>query len=318
MYKHLISTQRSQIFAYIQCGKDAKFIAEALNVHVSTIYRELARNCNKRGGYAHNAHEMAMERQERITKNATISKKVKFECLQRIRVDQWSPEEISGAFRKKGVKVSHTTIYKWVREDKIAGGTLFENLRHKGRRRKENPYRHASTHNIPNRISIKDRPAEADGKRFGDWEMDLIIGKNGYQAILVLVERSTGYVIIHRLKHGKKAKELAKDVIRLLYAYKVQGVLTITTDNGSEFSQHGMITEALKGVVVYFADPYSSWQKGLVEYTNKLIRQYIPKGSDFDDISPHELMEIQKKLNNRPRKKLNYSSPKTEFFRHFA
>lgn len=318
MYKHLISTQRSQIFAYRQCGKDAKFIAAALNVHVSTIYRELARNCNKRGGYAHNAHEMAMERQERIVKNARISNKVKFECLQHIRADQWSPEEISGTFRKNGVKVSHTTIYKWVREDKIAGGNLFENLRHKGHRRKGNPYKHASAKNIPNRTSIKDRPAEADGKRFGDWEMDLIIGKNGFQAILVLVERSTGYVIICRLKHGKKAKELAKEVIRLLYAYKAQGVLTITTDNGSEFSKHGMITKALKGVVVYFADPYSSWQKGLVEYTNKLIRQYVPKGSDFDDISPHKLMEIQKKLNNRPRKKLYYSTPKSEFFRHFA
>lgn len=318
MYKHLISTQRSQIFAYRQCGKSAKFIAQALNVHVSTVYRELSRNSNKRGGYAHNAHEMAMERQERIAKNATISMKVKFECLQHIRVDQWSPEEISGTLRKKDIKVSHTTIYRWVKEDKLAGGTLHEHLRHKGRRRRENPYKTASARNIPDRVSIRERPAAADGKRFGDWEMDLIIGKNGYQAILVLVERSTGYVIIHRLKHGKKAKDLAKDVIRLLYAYKTRGVLTITTDNGSEFAKHALITKALNGVVVYFADPYASWQKGLVEYTNKLIRQYIPKGSDFNEISPPKLMEIQKKLNNRPRKKLNYSTPKIEFFRHFS
>lgn len=225
MYKHLISTQRSQIFAYKHCNKSAKFIADAIGVHVSTIYRELSRNSNKRG---------------------------------------------------------------------------------------------ASARNIPDRTSIKDRPPEADGKRFGDWEMDLIIGKNGYQAILVLVERSTGYVIIHRLKHGKKAKELAKAVGRLLPAYKAEGVLTTTTDNGSEFSQHRLISKALNGVTVYFADPYSSWQKGLVEYTNKLIRQFIPKGSDFDEISPHELMQIQKKLNARPRKKLNFSTPKIEFFKHFS
>ena len=147
--------------------------------------------------------------------------------------------------------------------------------------------------------------------------MDLIIGKNGFQAILVLVERSTGYVIIHRLKHGKKAKELAREVCRLLFAYRVQGVLTITTDNGSEFSQHKLITKGLDGVKVYFADPYASWQKGLVEYTNKLIRQYIPKGTDFDQINARKLMDIQKKLNSRPRKKLNYSTPKREFFRHF-
>lgn len=260
---------------------------------------------------------MAKERQERIAKNATISARTKFECLQHIRVDQWSPEQISGTLKNKGVKVSHTTIYKWIREDKEAGGTLFENLRHKGRRRRSNPYKGASARNIPDRTPISERPAEADGKRFGDWEMDLVIGKNGYQAILVLVERSTGYVMIHRLKHGKKAKELAKDVGRLLFAYRAEGVLTITTDNGSEFSQHRLITKALKGVKVYFTDPYASWQKGLVEYTNKLIRQYIPKGVDFDDISPHELMEIQKKINARPRKKLNYSTPKREFFNHF-
>ena len=317
MYKHLISTQRSQIFAYKQCGKSADFIAQTIGVHKSTVYRELARNSNKRGGYAHNAHEMAMERRERIAKNATIPAKVKFECLRRIKVDQWSPEQISGEMKRRDIKVSHTTIYKWVKEDKENGGSLYLNLRHKGHRRKSNPYKHASTRNIPERVSIKDRPAEANGKRFGDWEMDLIIGKNGFQAILVLVERSTGYVIIHRLKHGKKAKELALDVSRLLFAYRAEGVLTITTDNGSEFSQHKLITEALKDVVVYFADPYASWQKGLVEYTNKLIRQYIPKGADFDDISPHKIIEIQKKINVRPRKKLNYSTPKREFFRHF-
>ena len=318
MYKHLISTQRSQIFAYKQCGKSADFIAQALGVHKSTIYRELARNKNKRGGYAYNAHEMAMERQERVSRNAVIPAKVKFECLQRIKTDQWSPEQISGELRLSGIKVSHTTIYKWVKEDKENGGSLYLHLRHKGHRRKSNPYKCASARNIPDRVSIKVRPTEADGKRFGDWEMDLIIGKNGFQAILVLVERSTGYVIIHRLRHGKKARELAREVCRLLLAYRVRGVLTITTDNGSEFSQHKLITKGLKGVVVYFADPYASWQKGLVEYTNKLIRQYIPKGADFDQFDAHKLMDIQKKLNSRPRKKLNYSTPKKEFFRHFT
>lgn len=316
MYKHLISAQRSEIFAYRQCGKSPKFIAQKLHVHVSTIYRELSRNRNKRGGYAHNAHEMAMERQERVSRNGAISPRTKFECL-RLITEDWSPEQISGTLRKKGARVSHTTIYKWVAQDKAAGGTLFTHLRHKGRKRKSDPYKGASARNIPGRVSIKERPAEADGRRFGDWEMDLIIGKNGYQAILTLVERSTGYVIIHRLKHGKKARELAAAVVRLLISYRARGVLTITTDNGPEFAAHALITKGLKGVAVYFADPYSSWQKGLVEYTNKLIRQYIPKGTDFDDISPQRLREIQKKLNSRPRKKLGFSTPLREFFAHF-
>lgn len=128
-------------------------------------------------------------------------------------------------------------------------------------------------------------------------------------AILVLVEKSTGYVITCRLKYGKKANELAKEAYRLLLAYRSEGVLAITTDDGSQFSQHQLITKLLKGMMVYFTDPYTSWQKGFVEYTNKLIRQYIPKGFDFDEISPYQLMDIQKKLNNRHRKNLIFLRP---------
>lgn len=128
-----------------------------------------------------------------MVKNATISPKVKFECLQHLIVDQWPPEQISGTMKRKGVSVSHTTVDKWVAEDKAVGGALFKQLCHNGRKR--SPYKGVSACNIPNRTSIKDRPAEAVGKRFGDWKMNLIIGKNGCQAILVLVERSKSYVI---------------------------------------------------------------------------------------------------------------------------
>lgn len=147
--------------------------------------------------------------------------------------------------------------------------------------------------------------------------MDLIIGKDGYGAILVLAERNTSYCIIEKLPHGKNARDIAKAVIRLLYAYRLTGVLTITTDNGSEFSAHQEITKGLKGVVVYFADSYCSWQNGLVEYTNKLIRQYIPKGTDFTTVTSRFVKKIQHKLNRRPREKLNFSTPMTEFFKHF-
>lgn len=111
---------------------------------------------------------------------------------------------------------------------------------------------------------------------------------------------------------------MPKAVVRLLYAYRLTGVLTITTDNGGEFADHKTITKGLKGVVVYFADSYCSWQKGLVENTNKLIRQYIPKGSDFSSLTPKFIREIRIKLNKRPREKLNYSTPVAEFFSHFS
>lgn len=128
-----------------------------------------------------------------MVKNATISPKVKFECLQHLIVDQCPPEQISGTMKRKGVSVSHTPVDKWVVEDKAVGGALFKQLCHNGRKR--SPYKGVSACNIPTRTSIKDRPAEAVGRRFGDWKMNLIIGKNGCQAILVLVEWSTSYVI---------------------------------------------------------------------------------------------------------------------------
>ena len=169
--------------------------------------------------------------------------------------------------------------------------------------------------NIKNRVSIHQRPIEADGKRFGDWEMDLIVDKGG-NAILTMIERSTNYLLMAKLKEGKKAMPLAMTVRRLLLPYK--GTLkTITTDNGSEFAAHEWITDKL-GVQVYFTDSYASWQKGSVENTNKLVRQYIPKGTDISTITDAFVMKIQKKINARPREKLKFSTPKDEFFKYCA
>lgn len=297
---------------------DKKTIAEHLGVSPATIGREIKRNSTKRGCYSGKAaQERCDEKKERVAKNPAVPPKVKFEALALLRDEQWSPEQIAGAFKLQGKKVSHTTIYGWVYEDKEAGGDLWTQLRHRGKHRKRNPYQKASAKNIKDRRSIHDRPAEADGTRFGDWEMDLIIGKNGYGAILTLVERFSGYVIIVKLKHGKNAKALADEVARVLMAYKCKGVLTITTDNGAEFARHDIITKKL-GVKVFFADPYSSWQKGLVEYTNKLIRQYIPKGIDFEEFTDKQIMDIQKKLNKRPRKKLGFSTPLKVFFQNLS
>lgn len=132
--------------------------------------------------------------------------------------------------------------------------------------------------NIPSRTSIHDQPNEADGTCFGDWEMDLIVDSCGH-VILVLLDRHTGFVLLERLKHGKKAKPLAKVVVRILFGYR-KYMKTIKTDNGSELAAHlditaGLRTKGLPDVTVYFADSYCSWQKGAVENVNKLIRQYI-------------------------------------------
>ena len=185
------------------------------------------------------------------------------------------------------------------------------------------PVRTTKVRNIPDRISIHQRPAEADGTRFGDWEMDTIVGKDGKGAIVTLTERSTNIILMEKLPHGKHPEPLAKAVIRMLLPYR-HTIRSITTDNGSEFCEHKLISKALapKGTgnpnLVYFADSYSSWQKGAIENANKLIRQYIPKGTDFSTLTDAFIRKIQHKLNRRPREKLNFDTPKNVFFRLIA
>ncbi len=185
------------------------------------------------------------------------------------------------------------------------------------------PDRTTKVRNIPDRVGIHERPAEADGTRFGDWEMDTIIGKDGKGAIVTLTERSTNMVLMERLPEGKHPEPLAKVVIRLLFPYR-HTIRSITTDNGPEFCAHRMISKALaprdakKPNLVFFADSYASWQKGAIENANKLIRQYIPKGTDFSALSDNFIRKIQYKINRRPRKKLNFQSPKKVFFQQIA
>lgn len=312
MYKHLNSQQRYGIFSLLANKISLSQIAKTLNVSVSTISREIKRNSGKRGYHPKLAHEMACERKQWSQHNCCIPPLIKGRCLQYLKQEQWSPAQISGYLRNEGTHVSYETIYKWIRDDKQSGGSLYTHLRHKGKHRKRFV---GVCPQIKHRVSIHERPEEANGKRFGDWEMDTIIGKDNNGVIVTLVERSTNYMIMKRLKYGKNPVELAKDVKYLLFPYR-HLIKTITTDNGSEFCEHRAISKAL-GCPIYFTDPYSSWQKGCIENTNKLIRQYIPKGTDFKDVNAEELLEIQYKINRRPREKLNFSTPVTCFFQHF-
>ena len=167
---------------------------------------------------------------------------------------------------------------------------------------------------IKNRVGIEERPAEADGTRFGDWELDLIVGPGNKGAKLTLVERSLSFAIIRNLPCGKVPSEVAKVVVDALLPFKRCGaVKTITTDNGPEFAEHELVSKSL-GVAVYFADPYSSWQKGLIENTNMLIRQYIPRDDNFSKLTNEQVAAIQYKINRRPRKKLGFRIPYQEFY----
>ena len=314
MYRHLTSEQRYYIEVSLHNKTSQKDIAKNIGVSESTISRELKRNRNKRGRYSGSfAQELANERAERLPGNRTIHSEVKARAVALLREGQWSPEQISGHLAKNSVFISHESIYALIRKDKANGGDLYKNCRHKLKHRKR-PV--GAVSKIPNRISIHDRPASANADNFGHWEMDTIVGPNNSGAIVTLTERNTNYLIMNKLPFGKDAKQLAKIVYRLLLPFS-QHVITITTDNGSEFADHETISKKLGGVKVYFADPYASWQKGAIENANKLIRQYIPKSTNIWSLNDSFVSDIQIKLNRRPREKLNFSSPLREFFKHF-
>ena len=315
-YRQLTREQRYVIYVENSRNATNKIIAEKIGVSESTVSRELKRNRCANGRYMWlKADEQAQARRSRTVRNHTVDGIARWRARELILSEQWSPRQISGYLGKEGVRISHETIYRMVREDET--GLLASNCRHGMKYRKRSVRsRQTKATNIRDRVSIHERPPEADGSRFGDWEMDTIIGKDGSGAILTLTERSTNMLLMEKLKHGKHPVPLAKAVWRLLLPYAGDGLRTITTDNGSEFAGHRIITERLK-VQVYFADSYCSWQKGAIENANKLIRQYIPKGTDFNSITDRFIQKVQHKINTRPREKLNFDTPLNCFYRHF-
>lgn len=309
MYKQLTSEQRYAILLMLQKGEKKNAIAKAIGVSNSTITRELRRNGSSRGVYSDKiAERKAQKRRSKAVGNRSLSPEIKEKAIRLLVNEQWSPEQISGYFRKLGKYISHETIYKMIREDKKNRGTLYTHCRHSLKHRARPVGKRAV---IKDRVSIHERPVEADGTRFGDFEMDTIVGRNNQDAILTITERKTNFLLMAKLRHGKDSKELAEAAIELLMPYK-KYIRTITTDNGTEFAGHRLITESI-GATVYFADPYSSWQKGAVENINGLIRQYIQKGSSFKGIDDDDIKEICTKINNRPRKKLDFSTPSDAF-----
>jgi len=313
---HITKEQRYEIKAYLKCNKSKEFIAKALKVDRSTIYREIKRNSTKTGKYNPDfADELYQERKERFKRDRKFTEPVKQLIDKYITQEQWSPEQITGYCKENNIPmVSPERIYQYIRADKLNGGKLYKNLRHQLKHRK----RPVGENRIPikNRVSIEERPSTVDeNKTFGHWEMDTIVGPNNKGAILTITERTTNFFMMMKLPSGKNSKQLADAVIKLLLPYK-KYVNTITTDNGTEFAEHEYISKKLDAKI-YFTHPYSSWEKGLIEYTNKLIRQYIKKKTDINNYDNEYITNVQRKINRRPRKKLKYRSP-TEIFYKFA
>lgn len=310
-YQQLTQDQRYQIHAFLKAGFSQSLIACQLRVDPSTISRELKRNRGQRGYRPKQAQYLADSRRQ-TKDNPTRITPDTWQTVDTLLQQDWSPEQISGTLKQQGKSsVSHEHIYQHIYADKQQGGLLHTHLRCQKKRRKRYG-KYDRRGQLPNRRSIDDRPAiVADKARLGDWEADTIIGKNHQQAIVSLVERQSKLTRLAKVERNTEAA-VKQAIIEMLTPFAAC-VHTITSDNGREFAAHEEIAEAL-AADFYFAHPYHSWERGLNENTNGLIRQYFPKGSDFTMITDQQVQAVAERLNERPRKTLGYQTPNHVFF----
>ena len=319
-YTRLTLEEREQIHALVNQGKSNREIATALNRSHTTITREL-RRCKTRFEYSPSkAHTHASRISPSRGRKSIIDTRpeVWHEAMKKL-IEDFSPEQITKIFKIEYADeplrwISHETIYKYIYA--TPKGELrkafTQHLRRKRRSRKDRSQVHEQRGRIVDPVSISERPEEVNDRSVpGHWEGDLIIGKNHKSALGTLVERKTRLVILVPLK-GKDAKTVRESFADVFEEIEPKMRMSMTYDRGLEMAEHKALTEET-GVKVYFADPYSPWQRGTNENTNGLIRQYFPKGTDFTKVTLEQIKLAQHRLNNRPRKVLGWSTPLKEF-----
>ena len=272
-YKQLTLTKRYHISTLIKEGLNQKDIAKEIGVHPSTICREFKRfkHSNKKDYHPEILQVEAKLKHIQKPKRTAMTKVIEKYIRKKLKED-WSPEQLIGRMKLDiHQTISHETIYKFIYTNKANGGILYKQLRHKNKKyhKRANEYQRRGI--IKDRISIDKRAKIVDKKsRIGDWEIDTVIGKNHKGAIVTIVDRKSKFVLIKRIasKHADVVTQATVELLQPLKAF----TFTITADNGKEFAYHKLIASALD-TKVYFCDPYSSWQRGLNEHTNGLIRQ---------------------------------------------
>ena len=315
-YKQLTLELRYLIFAYRNENYTITKIAELIGVNKSTVSRELKRNSENNYYSAEQAQIKASTRDKFKNRYKKLTNKLKLKIGKMLR-DGYSPDQLVGRLKKKNIAdISYETVYRYIYTNQRSGGRLYKSLRHQNKKYGNRCSQYKTRGQIKNRVNISKRPKIVDKKtRFGDFEVDTIIGKDHKGAIVTLVDRKSKYTLM-KIVESKHADVVTKAIIELLYPIK-HLVHTITADNGKEFSYHEEVAKSLD-IDFYFCDPYSSWQRGLNEHTNGLIREYIPKKSKFNRVNRTQIITIQNKLNNRPRKVLKYSTPNEIFFKEFS
>jgi len=319
---HLTRFQRHQLQALRAAGHNQKEIASFIGCHQSTVSRELRRNktpvyfcynAEKAQGLADERRKKSYEERERWYDNPVALKYV----VEELREGK-SPDAIAGRMKRESPwhrehAVSHQAIYEYIWKVKEKGGVLHKYLPRKGKRPKFYGLQGASASNIPNRRDISERPKIVEKKtRCGDWESDLVVSvRGGSGAVATFAERYSKYVQAVLLEH-QTADEMVRASLEVFSQIPKALRLTMTHDNGSEITKHEEITAAVD-IVVYNAEPYRSWQRGLNENSNGMLRRFFPKGTDFSQISTEEVAMAVEKINNLPRRSLQYRTAKEVF-----
>ncbi|MCH7808708.1 MAG: IS30 family transposase [Planctomycetes bacterium] len=310
-YRQLTSEERHTLSTLRRQGYRPAAIARALGRHRSTISREVRRNSKDRGGRVYRpdlADDFARWRRGRSRRNRQFGWE-QWELVAKCLEKQWSPEQITGRFKRDGLlSISHETIYRYVWDDRRRGGTLYRHLRCSAKQRRKGYGKYDSRGRLAGKRSISERPAGARNRsRVGHLEGDTVIGNiSDKHCVLTLVDRMTGYVMIGKLE-SRTVEATNRRAVALIKTTR-RPVRTVTVDNGTEF--HGYKTiEAATGSRFYFATPYHSWERGTSENTNGLIRQYLPKRRSMTHITQRHCNRIAHKLNSRPRKRLGFLTP---------
>ncbi len=305
-YQRLTREQRYTIERLSRAKSSQATIARTIAVHSSTVGREFKRAGMTRQTYCHLTAQQDAD--SRAWAGRTIAPALLLAVEAKLCAEQWSPEQISGTFRKENLgEISHETIYQHIYRDKKAGGQLHRHLRHRCKSYRKRGLGRERRGRIKDQVMIEERPAVvAERSRVGDWEMDTVIGNPGGSVLVTMVERKSRYTLI-ALVDSKESAAVTQGMIHSLRPHRDK-VATMTFDNGKEFARHAQLAEQL-AAKAYFAHPYHSWERGLNENTNGLIRQYFPKGSNFSKLTPREVKRVEALLNSRPRKCLAYQTP---------
>ena len=310
-YKRLTLEERYQIQALKKSKLSYRKIAQQLNRCHSTILREINNNSTSHGYYLPKpANDKVLGRRKGIGPECKIKGWLE-DCIRdQLKSQQWSPEQISGRLKRGRSKrgISHESIYRFIFKDYEEGGCLYQHLRRKRKKRRtRKETRSIKTLGYRRNVrSIEDRPSIVDKRvRFADFERDTIKNKNNIgPGLLTIVDRVSRKTKIAKVKRVGD-KWVTRATLRLLRHSKVN---TITNDNGMEFSSIKVIEKKLK-TKIYFNHPHASHERGTNENTNGLIRQYFPRGTDFNLVSHKEVKRVENLLNNRPRKCLGYRTP---------